>query len=138
MSAYVVDDKEISAILQGVYGKNHTGFNVWDCQDDTNSYHYVMNAALTQQQEANILMRENVRSVNHRYQDKDVFQGNVVLDRTAKALPILNVLKLIDYLQYQSCECDDYKKSEAYKLLCNYRELLIPKLDGWQEAPWGL
>lgn len=138
MSAYVVDDKEISAILQGVYGKNHTGFNVWDCQDDPNSYHYEMNAAKTQQQEANILMRENVRSVNHRYNDKDVFQGNVTLDRTAKALPVIHVLKLINHLQYQSCECDDYKKSEAYKLLCNYREALIPKLDGWQEAPWGL
>lgn len=138
MSAYVVSDKQVSAILQGVYGTTHAGFNVWQFQSDSDSYHYVMGADKSQQQEANLLMAENVRSVNHRYKDEELTSSKVVLDRNAKPLPAIEVLKLIDNLEYQSCECDDWEQTEAYKLLCRYRKMLVPKLAGYEDAPWGL
>lgn len=138
MSAYVVTDKQISAILQGVYGATHAGFNVWSCMVDSDSYHFVMGADLSHQQEANLLMSENIRSVNHRYNDNEKLVGKVLLDRDAKPLPVLTVLKLIDNLEYQSCECDDWEQTEAYKLLCRYRKILIHKLPGYDETPWGL
>lgn len=138
MSAYVVSDNQISAILQGVYGVNHSGFNIWETMIDPDAYHYVPGAGVMHQQEANILMKENVRSVNHRYNDMQEFVGNVQLDRFAKPLPVINVLKLIDNLQYQSCECDDFHKSQAFKLINEYRYSLINRLDGYSDAPWGL
>ncbi|WJM94047.1 hypothetical protein QDY63_14620 [Pseudomonas brenneri] len=142
MSAYQVSDEQISAILQGVYGCTHVGTDVWKAQVDPTSYYFVMNAEAMHQQEADELMAENLRSVYKRYEGKKSVptqpKWKVRVSRDAKPLPALVVLKLIDNLQYQSCECDDYKDSEAYRLLCNYRERLIPKLPGYMDAIWGL
>ncbi|MGF6139063.1 hypothetical protein [Pseudomonas laurylsulfatiphila] len=138
MSSFVVTDKHISAILQGVYGKSHNGCNIWEWQVTPNSLHYLFSAKESQQQEANILMRENIRSVNHQYKLNDELDSDVLLFRKDAPLPVLTVLKLIDSLEHQSCECDDYNTTEAYKLLCRYRERLIPKLPGYNDAPWTI
>ena len=142
MSAYQVSDEQISAILQGVYGCLHVGTDVWKAQVDPSSYYFVMGAEAMHQQEAEVLMAENLRSVHKRYEDlkrkPNIPEWKVKVSRDAKPLHPLIVLKLIDNLQYQSCENDDYKDSEAYKLLCNYRERLIPKLPGYQDLIWGL
>ena len=136
MSSFVVTDKHVSAILQGVYGKTHAGFNVWECQVDRDSYHFVIGAMEAQQEEANVLMRENIRSVNKCYSLTDTLDSDVLLFRKDAPLPALNVIKLIDCLQYQSCECDDYTSTEAYKLLCRLREMMVPKLPGYSDVPW--
>lgn len=146
MSAYVVNDSTISAILQAVFNaerRYHGLKNPFAVQDDPDAYHYVMNALLTAQAQANMLMAENVRSVNWRYRDsrhieKSEFVGNVVINLNAEPVSILQALKLIDCLAYQSCECDDWEKTEAYALLNKFRERLIPALPGYDDEKWGL
>ncbi|MNC27024.1 hypothetical protein D3C75_751810 [compost metagenome] len=146
MSAYIVNDSTISAILQAVFNaeKRHCGLkNPFKVQDDPEAYHYVMNALLTAQAQANMLMAENVRSVNWRYRnsphiEQSTFVGNVVINLSAEPVSVLQALKLIDCLAYQSCECDDWEKTEAFALLNKFREQLIPALPGYDNEKWGL
>jgi hypothetical protein len=143
MSAFTVSDKQVSAILQGVYGKTHGGANIWSSQDDPKAYHFVLGALETWQEEADILMAENCRSVNWRYRnshhvDYEVFVGHVKLDLKAEALSPLQVLKLIDCLAYQSCETDDWETTEAFKLLNRYRGMMVCKLPGYDDVKWSI
>lgn len=146
MSAFVVNDKTISAILQAAFNAGYPkreAVNPWQYQDDPEAYHYVMNALKTAQQQANLLMAENVRSYNHCYKHREdvsqePFAGNVVIDLNATPVSVLQALKLIDCLAYQSCECDDWEETEAYKLLNKLRAKLIPALPGYDNEKWGL
>lgn len=139
MSAYLVSDRQISAILQAVYGVDHSGFNIWQYQTDPEAYHFVFGLKEKAQTEANELMAENVRSVNHCYPHHEPETAHPVqLDWDREPLAPLTILKLIDNLQYQSCECPDYRESAAYKLMCEYREKIIPRLAGYLAEPWGI
>jgi len=146
MSAFVVSDKTISAILQAAFNaeRRYNGsVNPWQYQDDPEAYHYVMNALKTAQQQANLLMAENVRSYNHCYKHRsdvsqEPFTGKVVLDLKAAPVSVLQALKLIDCLAYQSCECDNWEKTQAFKLLNKLRGILIPALPGYDNEKWGL
>jgi hypothetical protein len=143
MSAFVVCDQQVSAILQVVYGKTHGGANIWAYQNDPKAYHFVAGALASWQAEANELMRENVRSVNWRYRnspdiEQEKFVGNVKLDLNAEPVSVMQALKWIDCLAYQSCETDDWEKTEAYKLLNRYRGMLVCKLPGYNDAKWSI
>ena len=143
MSAFTVSDKHVSAILQGVYGKTHTGQNIWPSQNDPKAYHYHSGLLAKCQSEANELMAQNIRSVNWRYRKSDhvphdVLVGNVQLDLKAVALSPLEVLKLIDCLDYQSCETDDWEQTISFGLLNRYRAMMIGKLPGYNEAEWAI
>lgn len=136
MSAFQVSQKHISAIVQGVHGTNFSGQNIWQDQKDPTSYFFKLGLLEQCQTEANVLMAENIRSVNHRYNEKDNTESKVKLDLNAKPLSALAVLKLIDCLEYQSCECDDYHNTEAYKLLSVYRSRMACKLPGYDAEEW--
>lgn len=104
---------------------------------------------------AEILMAENVRSVDHRYpsnidteRNKDVVRiatevaARYVSDpahfeslgRHGKALTALDIIKMADCLNYQSCETDDYQETAAAKLLMQIRENAITAIPGYDEA----
>lgn len=144
MSAFEVSDKHVSAILQGVYGTDYRGFNIWRYLDDKEPTQEQFSLLSKAKQEANVLMSENVRSVRYCYKhhgdrsNEPLLVGQVQLDLKAEPLPVLQVLKLIDCLEYQSCECPDWKSTEAYKLLCDYRSKLIRKLPGYNDAKWSI
>lgn len=143
MSAFEVSDKHISAILQGVYGTNFSGHNIWCRLTEKEPTHEQMALRKQVQQEANMLMAENVRSYQYCYKHRDdvsqkPFKGNVKLDFAAAPLSALAVFKLIDCLEYQSCETDDYTTTEAYKLLCVYRTKLACKLPGYNDEKWSI
>lgn len=148
MSAFVVCDSHISAILQAVFNatKRHTfsGMaNPWKYQGDEKAYHYCAFALEESQSQANVLMLENLRSVNWRYRNSPHIEqqpmvGQVQLSLTAEPVSVLQALKLIDCLAYQSCETDNWDETEAYKLLNKYREILIPCLDGYDSAKWAM
>lgn len=146
MSAFVVNDKDISAVLQAAFNATHKYCGVsnpWRYQNDPDAYHYVMNAQKEAQQRANLLMKSNVRSVAHRYSHNselvpEQFKGDVVLDFDAEPVSVLQALKLIDYISYQSCERPKWEESQAYKLLCELRTVLIPALPGYDNEKWGL
>lgn len=148
MSAFVVCDSHISAILQAVFNatKRHTfsGMaNPWKYQDDEKAYHYVPFALADYQSQANVLMLENLRSVNWRYRNSPHIEqqsmvGQVQLNLKAEPVSVLQALKLIDCLAYQSNETDDWYSTEAFKLLCKYREILIPCLEGYDDLKWSI
>lgn len=67
---------------------------------------------------ADELRRENVRSVNYRYNERSRHPKGWTVD-AVKISNLANVdrLALIDCLDYQSCERPDYEKSHAGKML---------------------
>lgn len=102
---------------------------------------------------ANILYCENIRSVQARYpqdtfddlpgpcakpellevsgQDFSAQTGHVAL-----VLKPVDILKMCDGLEYQSCETDDWDKTLAYRLLTRIRKAAIHELPGYEDAPW--
>jgi hypothetical protein len=99
---------------------------------------------------ANILYCENVRSVQSRYSDcgHDDLPGPIskpemltvttrdVFELGSGTLRPLDILKMCDCLEYQSCETDDYRETPAFKLLDRIRGAAIHALPGYDDAPW--
>lgn len=144
MSAFVVSHKHINALLtfasRARYGCavyfNHA--LVFDLKDP---------AAC--QQAAEILLAENVRSVNHRYPDTVGHPENLpgVLAENGQAIvfrpvyPMISplvALKACSCYDYQACETDDYPTRLAAKIIDTIRHNAISRLPGYDEAPWGL
>lgn len=93
-----------------------------------------------------ILHNENVRSVNHRYAHnpemisaRDCYrykEHRAALVLTGTPL-IVQVLKSAECLAYQSCERNDWEKSDARQILDNIRDAAIASLPGYDAAKWG-
>jgi hypothetical protein len=91
---------------------------------------------------ANILYRENFRSIKHRYPSSTVEASEIrVTDKDIsnnKGLDAVSLLKQCDCLIYQSCETDDYYETLAYKLVGMIKDAAIKLLPGYESAPWGI
>ncbi len=100
------------------------------------------------------LARENIRSVAHRYpNDKDGNRpGPCLLDAEIveaaaiyaahfvvypQGLSPVQVLKLVSGLEYQSCETDDWKYTDACLQLTWIRDAAIRRLSGYDAAEWS-
>ena len=87
---------------------------------------------------ATILYRENVRSVRHRYPN-DSFEALERLTigsyRRQIADPV-QLLKMCQCLDYQSCETTDWEQSTAYKIIRSIISAAIGDLPGYREAAW--
>ena len=93
---------------------------------------------------ANILFSENVRSVEYRYPGNRQLPGPVNMPDAIKIRPhkpynlnFVDLLKMCDGLEYQSCETPDYYESVGYELLQAIRKSLIRCLPGYDEGPWA-
>ncbi len=93
------------------------------------------------------LLDENYRSVNARYRRDDpvpvyVFRptttGVVDHDGTTRALEPLDIIKLCNCLEYQSCEHDGWDTSWAQAFLQSVVRAAVRRLPGYDAAPWGL
>lgn len=89
-----------------------------------------------------VLASENVRSVCARYDgdkpsDYDDFVSPVSLSRYLVADPV-QIIKLCDCLDYQSCETDDWKETLAYRTLQRIRNAAIDSLPGYDDAKWAI
>ena len=94
------------------------------------------------------LMRENIRSVAHRYNepiDSRELAGPVptpeaelieVGFREYCNLEPVAILCMCDCLEYQSCETENYYDSPAFDLLKQIRRTAIHRLPGYDDAPW--
>ena len=98
---------------------------------------------------ANTLYQENIRSVRARYPSDtwDELPGPCVkplhllvtsADRSNRALRLkpIAILKMLDCLNYQSCETDDWRDTVAFRLLECIRSAAIRTLPGYEDAPW--
>lgn len=114
MSAFIVSKEHIDAML--------TPLQSYSSDDELSEM-------------GNTLWQENYKSVNYRYRENEFapeyrFVSNMQSN--------VQVLKLCNCYDYQSCETNTYKDSEAYKIVNSIRKIVSSDLDGYDEAEWAL
>lgn len=125
MSAYVVTDERIAAILQA--SSHHPGdsfYYYWNGER-----HYTNNLG-------QILLNENYRSVNFRYSEND--SPREFQPKTIRQYKPVEILSLIAGYEYQSCETDDWRETEAFAIVDALKHRAIRRLDGYEKAPWSI
>lgn len=82
-----------------------------------------------------MLMAENAESVNHRYDEEDIEEPYVYARPWRTCTPV-EVLKLIDCYEYQTCEHPEWERSEARAFCEALRGRMIGRLEGYDGADW--
>lgn len=108
MSAYIVNDNTINAVL-GFADK--CDLNNFDCGDLS---------ALGQ-----ILVNENYRSTNYRY-DEDNTPHSFVYSRYT--VPATTALRHLSRIEYQLCEPEDWETTPAFRLCARLRKNMVSQL----------
>lgn len=127
MSAFICSDRHINAIVR------------FACKNNLRITHGNPSTFLAvpgnEQRVAEILLTENIRSVNYRYglSDED---DVIVYDPFAPDLRPIEVIKACDCLAYQSCEHPAWDESLACKLLHEIQRKAVQLLPGYDKAPW--
>lgn len=83
-----------------------------------------------------MLMQANAASVDYRYRETN--QVPYYRHTFRHTRPAVEVLKLVDCYEYQSCERPDWPQSEAHAYCAALRERLIGQLPGYDAAPWAI
>jgi hypothetical protein len=123
MSAFVVPRSHVAAIVKWARSAHVLGWNAFTSYGPSDT-------ALSSTRAADILMRENVRSVSYRYPE-DTARGDLpgsigeLADATfthaeilaARVLTPSEVLHAVACLDYQSCETPDWQETTAHALL---------------------
>jgi hypothetical protein len=83
------------------------------------------------------LWKENARSVAYRYKEASDTQWEGY-KHTALAVDMtpIQAYKLVDCLEYQSCEHPGWETSEANKLCRRIKDTLIASTAEWQSGQW--
>jgi len=122
MSAYLVSDDHLN-VLVSYFVRWLDSQKLWCKVNDEYIYLTRDNAAAV----AYALHRENVRSVDNRYNEAngdERYQFRFI-ESAHQSYKIAEIAGAIDCLEYQSCERDDYYESEAYGILCSMRKQLL-------------
>lgn len=149
MSAYMVDREHIVYLVKAAVGSRDSHF-WWTHNGQTNR---IVRSGLPEDDErlvsiANMLWRENVKSVQARYQDKG--EGNLP-GRIGETYWItmgdmrfiwpgfdaVQVLKACDCYEYQSCEHEGWESSDAKAFVDALRHKWIAILPRYDDAIWG-
>ena len=129
MSAFIIGNEHITAMLQ-ITAPQYPG--------DGSSYYYNGAAFPFGGHSTEIgqkLVDENYRSVNYRY-DEDS-QPHEFKYTPRRSFTPVEIVKLCDCYNYQTCETPDYKHTEAWAIVNALRERAIHRLAGYDDAPWG-
>lgn len=129
MSAFIVSNTQINALVRFAstnnvsfyYGPTSQRWNVSGNEDAT----------------AQLLLDENVRSVNFRYGETTEAE-RIVYQIDAPDLTPVQVIKAAQCLEYQSCETSDWEQTMAKKLLTTIIDWAVTKLPGYEAAPWSI
>lgn len=131
MSAFVVSNNHINILIN--WAVSQTGFKV-------NVYYQEKTFTIGEdnaQQAGQILLDENYRSVNHRYDSFDKAERFKFVRKHFLNMSKVQIIKHCDCLNYQSCETDDWKDTFAFKIIKAIRERAIHSLPGYDDAKWG-
>ena len=128
MSAFIVSDTHINSLVR--YASR---FNVRAFHGNPMAMFKVKD---NEQATAELLLAENVKSVNYRYRDNEVM--TITYDPAAPILTIIQAIKAAQCLHYQSCEHSDYEDSIAFKLIEAIITDAIPRLEGYESAQWAI
>ena len=142
MSAFVVNKAHINAIIRA-------GLSIRDGVSwYTNHEHHKLNE-LTADATGQMLIDACVHSVMARYADSKITDlpgpNNAYwlipyvyeYDLEAKTPTGVEAIKLARCYEYQSCEADDWKGSEAKEFIEAFIVYMYDRLPGYDDAPWG-
>ena len=146
MSAFIVDKIHIDGLVQAMLESNgfHSPFR----------YFFKDKSHAVVKENANdigsMLWEENLKSIDSRYPDckedgkypgpidfstKDIV--SYTYKRASQRVKLIDALKAIDCYEYQTCEHNDWEKSESFAICQSLRKWLISRLPGYEEASWG-
>jgi len=143
MSAFIVSESTIDAIVTAAI------WGVQECSLGGGNFNrpYFQGRPLTESKAhalGECLWYENHLSVWHRYPSGERFHTFYLFPckdghfEVPALRPIIEVLKLIECLEYQSSEHEGWETSVAHKFCSDLRNRLINYLPGYDAAPWGL
>lgn len=131
MSAFIVDNAHIDALVTYAVDKRVSYYFNQRTSID------LFNATEIGQK----LLDENTRSVNYRYNEEDTAE-RYAYKQWVRPLAAVAVIKAIDCLDYQCCETDDWRQTEAFAILQAIKEAAVENLPGYkaayEAAPWGI
>lgn len=84
-----------------------------------------------------ILLDENVRSVNYRYSEDERFVYDHATPASTRWTPV-EILSAIDCYEYQACETPEWSTSEAHAICVALRHILVRTLPGYENGPWEI
>jgi hypothetical protein len=91
---------------------------------------------LSAQTLGDLLLQANLDSVNFRYREKE--KASFTFKRDLEKLSPVALIKAVHCLNYQSCEVDGWIGSDAFLILCAIEKMATQKLQGYEDAEWGL
>lgn len=148
MSAYVVDDHLIDFILTFIESDRQASVLIQSAgdrvymQDDIKGHWHGVTKWHRLSQLGQLLIDENYRSVNYRYDDSEA-PHRYTFRRHQKAFAArvdrvaLQVLRALSCYDYQACESPDYRATDASGVIDSIRAHAISKLSGYEETEWG-
>jgi hypothetical protein len=128
MSAFIVTDTHINALVR--YASRHKITVAYGNPTMR------LNVSAHEQEVAQLLIDENIKSVNYRYSEAET--SLIEYDRGAPILSAIEAIKAAQCLRYQSCEHSDYEESIAFKLIEAIISDAIPRLEGYESASWAI
>ena len=129
MSAFIVGDAHINAMLQDTaprFQGDSAGY-YWNGE-----MHYING---NRQAVGQILLAENYRSVNYRYDEREQTPTFQPVCPSRQYSPI-EIIKACDCYGYQACKAPDWKDTEAYAVMQALRNRAIQRLPEYREADW--
>ncbi len=129
MSAFLVSDAHLDYLVNFAFQKE---LIIGTEEDGTR-----LNIKENPQSAFNILYKENLRSVDTRYDETNVITPSQ-FRRNAQNWDMVQVLKACDCYDYQACENDDYPQSLAHQIINRIRRRATGSLPGYDKAAWEI
>jgi hypothetical protein len=153
MSAYICDKRHILYLVESAMSHQLNGCGGpfhWYQESNPSRWGELGNTDYKQAADvANMLWRENVKSVSARYPNESsgtlpgptdgpyvIWEGDFETTCFETFDPV-QVIKSCDCFDYQSCEHDDWKESEAHAFIEALRSRAWHALKGYDQAEWG-
>lgn len=130
MSAFVVSNKHINAMVGSVHPE-YPGDSLWYYFNDEQKF-------FDPQKAGEILLAQNVRSVNARYHSDEKYEAFKYNPYDAGRYSPVQIIKACACYEYQACETGDLEETEAGVINTFIRERAIRNLPGYNEAEWGI
>jgi hypothetical protein len=151
MSAFMVSKNQIDAIIAVVAcGPSHSEKDARRWEDSMKWADILPRTEDPLGELGNVLIHENILSINARYPDtvgtperlpgpcEPYWLVPYVFHSPARIPTVVEALKLIDCYEYQSCEHDGWKTSQAKRVCEKLRGNLITALPGYEAAKWSI
>lgn len=84
-----------------------------------------------------VVHAQNLRSYEYRYKER-CDDAAPQYDSKVAQVSVIEAYKLLDSLEYQSCETENYRDTVAYKYLMLAKDSLINKHPDYEKAQWSI